>query len=97
MCLHSVCDNSFPSTLLHLLLLIVYTCFSIIKLAVATPKIEVFILYKHLRPKAAQQKVKYFNWPEKYVDGSSKIQTLCHMNQVLLKLRFTAMERLTGY
>ena len=32
-----------------------------------------------------------------YVGGSSKIQTLCHMNQVLLKLRFTAMERLLGY
>ena len=32
-----------------------------------------------------------------YVGGSSKIQTLCHMTQVLLKLRFTAMERLTGY
>ena len=29
-----------------------------------------------------------------YVGGSSKIQTLCHMTQVLLKL---AMERLTGY
>ena len=32
-----------------------------------------------------------------YVSGSSKIQTLCPMNQVLLKLRFTAMERLAGY
>ena len=31
------------------------------------------------------------------VGGSSKIQTLCHMTQVLLKLRFTAMERLSGY
>ena len=31
------------------------------------------------------------------VGGSSEIQTLCHMTQVLLKLRFTAMERLTGY
>ena len=28
------------------------------------------------------------------VSGSSKIQTLCHMTQVVLKLRFTAMERL---
>ena len=28
-----------------------------------------------------------------YVGGSSKIQTLCHMTQILLKLRFTAMER----
>ena len=34
---------------------------------------------------------------ETYVGGSSKIQTLCHMTQVLLKLRFTTMERLTGY
>ena len=32
-----------------------------------------------------------------YVSGSSKIQTLCHLTQVLLKLRFTAMERLSGY
>ena len=32
-----------------------------------------------------------------YVSGSSKIQTLCHMTQVLLKLRFTTMERLPGY
>ena len=32
-----------------------------------------------------------------YVRGSSKIQTLCHMTQVLLKLGFTAMETLTGY
>jgi len=32
-----------------------------------------------------------------HVGGSSKIQTLCHMTQVLLKLRFTTMERLTGY
>ena len=32
-----------------------------------------------------------------HVGGSSKIQTLCHMTQVLLKLRFTAMERLSGY
>ena len=32
-----------------------------------------------------------------YVGGSSKIQTLCHMTPVLLKLRFTAMERLTDY
>ena len=32
-----------------------------------------------------------------YVGGSSKIQTLCHMTQVLLKLRFTTMERLTDY
>ena len=31
------------------------------------------------------------------VGSSSKIQTLCHMTQVLLKLRFTAMERLAGY
>ena len=31
-----------------------------------------------------------------YVGSSSKIQTLCHMTQVLLKLRFT-MERLAGY
>ena len=31
-----------------------------------------------------------------YVGVSSKIQTLCHMTQVLLKWRFTAMERLTG-
>ena len=30
------------------------------------------------------------------VSGSSKIQTLCHMTQVLLKMRFTAMERLSG-
>ena len=29
-----------------------------------------------------------------HVGGSSKIQTLRHMTQVLLKLRFTAMERL---
>ena len=27
-----------------------------------------------------------------YVGGSSKIQTLCHMTQVLLKLKFTAMD-----
>ena len=32
-----------------------------------------------------------------YVSGSSKIQTLCHLTQVLLKLRFRAMERLSGY
>ena len=32
-----------------------------------------------------------------HVGGSSKIQTLRHMTQVLLKLRFTAMERLSGY
>ena len=32
-----------------------------------------------------------------YVGGSSKNQTLCHMTQVLLKLRFTAIERLSGY
>ena len=32
-----------------------------------------------------------------YVSGSSKIQTLCPMTQVLLKLRFTAMERLSVY
>ena len=32
-----------------------------------------------------------------YVGGSSKIQTLCHLTQVQLKLRFTAMERLSGY
>ena len=32
-----------------------------------------------------------------YVSGSSKIQTLCHLTQVLLKLRFTVMETLTGY
>ena len=32
-----------------------------------------------------------------HVGCSSKIQTLCHMTQVLLKLRFTAMARLTGY
>ena len=32
-----------------------------------------------------------------YVGGSSKIQTLCHMTQVILKLRFTTMERVTGY
>ena len=31
------------------------------------------------------------------VGSSSKIQTLCHMTQVRLKLSFTAMERLTGY
>ena len=31
------------------------------------------------------------------VSGSSKIQTLCHLTQVLLKLRFTAMERISGY
>ena len=31
------------------------------------------------------------------VGGSSKIQTLCHMTQVLLKMRFTTMERLLGY
>ena len=31
-----------------------------------------------------------------YVGSSSKIQTLCHMTQVLLKLRFTMMERLAG-
>jgi len=31
------------------------------------------------------------------VGGSSKIQTLCHTTQVQLKLRFTTMERLTGY
>ena len=30
------------------------------------------------------------------VSGSSKIQTLCHMTQVLLKLRFTTMERLSS-
>ena len=30
-----------------------------------------------------------------YVGGSSKIQTLFHMTQVLLELRFTTMERLT--
>ena len=35
--------------------------------------------------------------PPIYVGGSSKIQTLCHMIQVLLKLRLTAMERLSGY
>ena len=29
-----------------------------------------------------------------YVGGSSKI---CHMTQVLLKLRATAMERVSGY
>ena len=29
--------------------------------------------------------------------GSSKIQTLCHMTQVLLKWKVTVMERLTGY
>ena len=34
------------------------------------------------------------NTTEQYVGGSSKIQTLCHMTQVLLKLRFTAMKRL---
>ena len=34
---------------------------------------------------------------DNYVGGSSKIQTLCYMTQVLLKLRFTTMERLTGY
>ena len=33
----------------------------------------------------------------KIVSGSSKIQTLCHMTQVLLKLRFTAMETLSVY
>ena len=33
----------------------------------------------------------------RYVGGSSKIQPLCHMTQVLLKMRFTVMERLTGY
>ena len=32
-----------------------------------------------------------------YVGGSSEIQTLCHKTQILLKLRFTAMERRTGY
>ena len=32
-----------------------------------------------------------------YVSGSSKIQTLYPMTQVLLKLRFTPMERLSGY
>ena len=32
-----------------------------------------------------------------YVGGSSKIQTLCHMARSVLKLRFTAMKRLTGY
>jgi len=32
-----------------------------------------------------------------YVSGSSKIQTLCHLTQVQLKLRFTAMETLSGY
>ena len=31
-----------------------------------------------------------------YLGCSNKIQT-CHMTQVLLKLRFTAMERLSGY
>ena len=35
--------------------------------------------------------------PTIIVGGSSKIQTLCHMTHVLLKLRFTTMERLTGY
>ena len=30
------------------------------------------------------------------VGGSSKIQTLCHMTQVPLKLRFTAMERFSN-
>ena len=32
-----------------------------------------------------------------YVGGSSKIQTFCHMTQVLLKLRATEMERVSGY
>ena len=36
-------------------------------------------------------------WMVIYVSGSSKIQTLCHMTQVLLKLRFTAMETLSVY
>ena len=33
----------------------------------------------------------------RYVRGSSKIQTLCPMAQVLLKLRFIVMERLSVY
>ena len=36
-------------------------------------------------------------WMVIYVSGSSKIQTLRHMTQVLLKLRFTAMETLSVY
>ena len=32
-----------------------------------------------------------------HVGGSSKIQTLCHMTQVVLKLMFTVMKRLTDY
>ena len=31
------------------------------------------------------------------VGSSSKIQILCHMTQLLSKLRFIAMEKLTGY
>ena len=31
------------------------------------------------------------------VSNSSKIETLCHMTQVLFKLRFRAMERLTSH
>ena len=41
------------------------------------------------------EKKKLYSHP--IVGGSSKIQTLCHMTQVLLKLRATAMERLSGY
>ena len=31
------------------------------------------------------------------VGGSSKIHDLCHMTQVLLKMKFTSMETLSGY
>ena len=41
--------------------------------------------------------VHYSGGNKGYVSGSSKIQTLCHLTQVLLKLRFTVMETLTGY
>ena len=37
-------------------------------------------------------------WVYSYrISGSRKIQTLCHMTQVLLILSFTVMERFTGY
>ena len=49
--------------------------------------------------KKEKQHIHIYNYYKNsiYVGASSKIQTLCRMTQVLLKLRFTALERLTGY
>ena len=38
-----------------------------------------------------------YNRSETYVSGSSEIQTLCRMTQVLLKLRLTTMDRQTDH